>query len=391
MQRRWNQAHDGFRVTACIWSVLVIWVCSAHAEPYFAVREGYKCSQCHTNITGGGKRNRFGSIYTQTALPHTVVSASDLEAMMGHINAGAAEPDYGTFIPNTLAGFLSVGGDLRLENRTVFAEGPQEAQNEFSVTEANVYLEAKLLGEFLSFYVDERLGPGAASSREVFGLLRVPRWGNFYVKGGKLLLPYGWRLQDDSAFIRDRTGINYANPDTGIEVGVEPGPLTASLALTNGTAGGSEDNVLKQLTLRTEAVFRHWRAGWSFSYNDADAARRIMYGPFIGVAFGRFALLGEADWIEDREAESGATTTQLAVYSALNVLLIRGVNFKLSYEFLDPDRDVDNDARTRLAIGLEPFLTQFLQIRLFYRRNDGIPQRPADRADELRLEFHLFF
>jgi len=79
------------------------------------------------------------------------------------------------------------------------------------------------------------------------------------------------------------------------------------------------------------------------------------------------------------------------VFSSLNVLLVRGVNFMLSYEFLDPNNDVDNDARTRLVIGLEPFLTQFLQVRLFYRSNDGIPQRPEDRADEVRLEFHLFF
>jgi hypothetical protein len=391
MQRKSNPFHDHFSVTACVCLMVVIWTYSAHGEPYFAVREGYKCSQCHTNITGGGKRNRFGSIYMQTTLPHTVISAADLQALMGHGDTDAAEPDYGTFIPNTLAGFLSFGGDFRFENRTVFAEGPQDAQNEFSVTEANLYIEAKLLREFLSFYVDERLGPGAAGSREIFGLLRVPRWGNFYVKGGKLLLPYGWRLQDDSAFIRDLTGINYANPDTGIEFGFEPGPVTASVAITNGTAGGAEDNVLKQITLRTEAVFRHWRAGWSFSYNDTDAARRIMHGPFVGIAFGRFTLLGEADWIEDREAESGATTTQLALYSALNVLLVRGVNFKVSYEFLDPNSDVDNDARTRLAFGLEPFLTQFLQLRLFYRRNSGIPQRPVDRADELRFEIHLFF
>jgi hypothetical protein len=377
-------------VLISLW-VLLMGGGQAYSEPYLAVRGGYKCSQCHTNVTGGGKRNRFGQIYTQTTLPHTIVSSSTLHKALKAPSPGTADADFGTFVSTTLADFLSFGGDLRVENRTTFSEGPLETRNEFDLTEANLYLEARLLAEVLTFYVDEILGPGAASSREFFGLFRMPHWWNFYVKGGRFLLPFGWRLQDDGAFVRDRTGINYDNPDTGIEFGIEPGPLTFSLAVTNGTAGGSEDNLFKQITWRGEAVFRHWRVGWSFAYNDTDVARRMMYGPLAGLTFGRFTLLAEADLIEDREEESGETTTQLAVYSALNVLVVRGVNFKLSYEFLDPDTDLDNNARTRLVVGLEPFLTQFLQVRLFYRLNDSIPQRPAEGADEVRLEMHLFF
>lgn len=187
------------------------------------------------------------------------------------------------------------------------------------------------------------------------------------------------------------TGINYANPDTGVEFGIEPGPVTFSVALTNGAGGGSDNNRFKQVTLRTEVVFRHWRAGLSFAYNDTDIARRVMYGPFAGFSFGRFTLLGEADVIKECDAATGETTKQFALFSSLNVLLVRGVNFKLSYEFLDPDDDVDNDERTRLTIGLKPFLTQFLQLRIFYRINDSIPQRPAEGADEVYVEFHLFF
>jgi hypothetical protein len=373
-----------------MWGVL-IWAHPALSEPYLAVRGGYKCSQCHTNITGGGKRNGFGSIYTQTTLPYKIISASTLHHILSPTGASSGDPNYGTLVTHTLADFLSFGGDLRVENRTRFSEGSLETTNSLEVTEANLYMEARLLRDFLSFYIDEQLGPNAASSREIFGLIRAPRWWNSYFKGGKFLLPYGWRLQDDSAFIRDRTGINYANPDTGVEFGLEPGPLSFSLAITNGAGGSADNNRFKQLTLRGEVVFRHWRVGGSFAYNDTDDSRRVMYGPFAGLSFGRFTLLGEVDVIEDRVAASGDTIKQLVVFSSLNMLLTRGVNIKLSYEFLDPHDEVDNDERTRFTVGLEPFLTQFLQLRLFYRFNDGIPQRPIERADEVVVEFHLFF
>ncbi len=147
------------------------------------MRGGYKCSQCHTNITGGGKRNGFGSIYTQTTLPHKITSASTLQNILSHTGAPAADPNYGTFIANTLANFLSFGGDLRVENRTRFSEGPLETSNSLDVTEANLYIEARLLRNFLSFYVDEQLGPNAASSREVFGLIRTPPLVEFLFQG----------------------------------------------------------------------------------------------------------------------------------------------------------------------------------------------------------------
>ena len=46
------------------------------------------------------------------------------------------------------------------------------------------------------------------------------------------------RLQDDEAFIRQVSGINYNTPDTGWEAGYEGGPWSAQLAVTRGTAGG---------------------------------------------------------------------------------------------------------------------------------------------------------
>ena len=182
MQRTPQWVGRNVLIYACIWAALATCAATGWGEPYFAVREGYKCSQCHTNITGGGKRNSFGLIYSQTTLPHTIVSVSSMQKLLGD----AADSDYGTFVSAALADFVSVGGNLRVENRTVFEEGPLETRNDFSVTEANVYLEANLLADFLTLYVDERLGPGGAGNREIFGLLRLPRFWNFYCQGRQI-------------------------------------------------------------------------------------------------------------------------------------------------------------------------------------------------------------
>src|SRR5258706_286595 len=79
---------------------------AALAEPYLAVRTGFKCMVCHVNPTGGGKRTEFGATYGQTALP-----ASRLDLETGDaIPDGAPDPAPFTGKVNNHLGF---GADLR--------------------------------------------------------------------------------------------------------------------------------------------------------------------------------------------------------------------------------------------------------------------------------------
>ena len=85
----------------------------------------------------------------------------------------------------------------------------------------------------LSFYFDEKIAPDDVENREAYMLL-TPKQGKFTVKAGQMFLPFGLRLQDDNAFVRQTSGINFLTPEDGVEVGLELAKWTAQLAVTEG-------------------------------------------------------------------------------------------------------------------------------------------------------------
>jgi hypothetical protein len=210
--------------------------------------------------------------------------------------------------------------------------------------------------------------------------------GTGYAKAGKMLLPFGWRVWDDLAFIRSETGFTFGNPDIGVEVGLEPGPLTWAVAVTNGSSGGSEGDNGKMITSQAVLVYPDFRIGASASRNSRTMTRRDMVGGLAGFRLGPVAILGEADWIR----ETGPTDRkQFVAYAEGNVLAAQGVNAKVTYGYHDPDLDVPEDQRTRVRLGLEVFPVTALQVAAFYesRANPLAPSTP----DLVTLELHFYF
>jgi len=80
------------------------------------------------------------------------------------------------------------------------------------------------------------------------------------------------------------------------------------------------------------------------------------------------SLLGEADWN-----------------------IIRGHNLKLTAEYFDPDRNVNEDQQTRVSALYEFTPMPFLQLRAGYRRYRGIPQSNAQNRQLVFVEAHGFF
>ena len=68
-----------------------------------------------------------------------------------------------------------------------------------------------------------------------------------------------------------------------------------------------------------------------------------------------------------------------------------GHNLKLTGEYYDPDRDVDEDEQNRWSLVYEYTPLPFVQLRAGYRRYEGIPQNDLQNRKLTFLELHGFF
>jgi hypothetical protein len=342
----------------------------AWAEPYLAVYKGMQCSGCHSHPAGGGRRNVYGNAFAQTELPAGRLGAADADLWTGEV-----------------AKWLSVGADLRADYR--YTDIPDtEATSAFNVTRGAAYLEASVIPNRLSVYVDQQFAPGSNINREAY--VRLTSADNrFYAMAGQFFLPYGLRLQDDTAFIRQSTGISFFNPDRGVQAGYEQGPWSTQLSLTNGSGGGETDKG-KQLSWVGQYVRQRWRAGASFNLNDSDAGDRQMQNIFFGLRTGQVVWLAEADLIID-DLPSGDELDGIAGLLEGNWLFRQGHNLKISYDYFDPNDDVDEDHQVRWSVLWEYTPIQFLQSRIGARIYDGVPAMAMQNRDEYFVEIHGFF
>jgi len=366
---------------------LAIWgPTSVQAEPYLAIQEGYKCSKCHVNMTGGGKRNDFANIYVQTRLTndffdwrrYKVESDEEIDEEENPLKTDSSN----SFFSGRLNDYIAIGGDFRaILDRNEEPGSPSD--DVFRQRKQNIYLEVNLIPDRILFY---QTMDGGGDAREIFGLYQGKfKEEPYYFKAGQFFLPFGMRLQDDTAFIRAATGFTYGTTDVGVEFGYEPGPWALHAALTNGTGASTENNGGKQLTASAAYVDKGYRIGGSYTTGkNGQGVETSMWGINGGAQFGRIGILAEIDFIDN------STVEQQIALAELNFLVSRGNNVKFSYEYHDPDEAIFENALERYSLVYEPFLNQFLQLRAGVRESKGIPQNPGLNDTYSFLELHLF-
>jgi hypothetical protein len=340
----------------------------AFAEPYLAVQQGYKCIACHVNPTGGGLRNSFGLVFAENVMPATTLPA------------GAP-----VWLGSVVQDFVRVGGDLRADwSRTTVPQTP--TQQAFALEQFRVYADVTVIPNRLGLYVDEEVAPGAAQTMEAYA-----RYGNtsdWYIKAGQFYLPFGWRLQDQTALVRTVTGINMNTPDKGVEFGLERPNWSGQIDVTNGLANAGTGSGY-QVTGNLVRVQSIWRVGISSAYTHADAGDRSMYGTYAGLRTGPITWLSEIDLVRQAGYPDG-TRTMIPALAEANWLICKGNNLKLTYEYADPERSVPNNAQTRWSAVYEATPIPFLQARAGFRRYQGIPQNNQQNETFGFVELHLF-
>ncbi len=362
---RWSSRWLRIALLCLAWGEIRI----AVAEPYLAVQTGYKCIACHVNPTGGGMRNAFGDLFAQN--------------VMAARGPPAGAPVWtGQLLPD----ILRIGGDLRADwSRTTTPQSP--TQQQFALEQMRMYADLSVIPNQLGVYVDEGVAPGAAQTMEAY--IRYGDTSDWYLKAGRFYLAFGWRLQDQTSFVRQVTGINMNAPDNGLELGLEREHWEAQLDLTNGAANaqsGSGYQVTGQI-IRTQSI---WRLGIAGSFTQSSAGNREMSGLFAGLRTGPVAWLGEADLVRQAGYPDG-TRTMTPMLAEMDWALHKGHNLKLTYEFYDPELSVPNNAQTRWSAVYELTPIPFLQARAGFRRYQGIPQNNVQNQTFSFVELHGFY
>jgi hypothetical protein len=340
----------------------------AHAEPYLALQQGYQCAACHVNPTGGGLRSDFGDVFAENTLPAEHVDAGG-QPWLGHVTDS-----------------LRMGADLRAD--WSFVNVPHTGtQKSFALEQFRAYADMALIPGRLDIYADEQLAPGGATAMEAYGRYTGSA-GTWYVKGGRFYLPFGWRLQDNTALVREVTGISMTTPDTGVEFGLERPQWSAQLDLTNGPANANSGSG-HQVTGQLVWIQPQWRAGIAASATQSTAGNRRLGGIFAGVRTGPVAWLAEGDLVRDDGFPEGTRRLLVSLLEA-DWALRKGHNLKLTFEYEDPDRHLKNNGETRASLVYEATPVQFLQLRLGYRRFKGIPQSDVQNQSLVFFELHAF-
>jgi len=388
---------------------MIFWSGPAKAEPYLTVREGYKCSQCHVNKSGGGARTDYAKVYLETRM-----SAGPGPVSMGGTAGKSSEVGFGR-----LNSYVSVGADLRtnftytdMDHATPTSQfdKPKSCEACHATTgggkQGELYMRLEPVPDVVSIVYSTNLIPNT-SMRELYAILDNVLPANGYVKAGTFRLPSGFQNTWDYPFQHvDQggygggtsagvVGLETVRAKGGVEVGFEPGALAFSMSVSN---PDDTDAVQRgsRVVANAYAVTKFGVVGLTYATDPLSfKVNRNTSEVYLGTSLGRFTALGQIDTVVTKDENAGATVKEAkeqAWLGEVDFLITKGHNLRLLYEARDPDLDVSNDRRDRTSLIYEPFLTPYLQARVGYRMLQGPISTTNDtNGTQGFVELHFVF
>lgn len=343
----------------------------AVALPRYSARYGQSCSLCHVNPTGGGLRTLYASQYI-------------VPAELSLVRYAQEEPP--RFDPS-----LSDEVFLGIDQRTVLHEGEGRSGGSGSVAmQADVYLGIQA-DERFTLYAEQ----GLRGNQEYFGLAYVlPAHG--YLKGGRFTLPYGWRFADHQMASRryllfpEGTDNTSTLVDSGMELGLAPGPLDVALAL-HGGGGENGDRYAARAVVRHSLGRLNLAVGGSFLRWPDPAVERRAAGAFGYAALDWISWVWEVDDTRLEGPGAPGGVHGLLISQELAWRLRRGLDLRATYSFQDPDRDLETGTRARYGLGVDSLPYPFLGLQVMGNYYDHEAGQAAEAADYLQAEIVLHF
>ena len=326
----------------------------AGAVPRYSVRYEQNCMLCHVNPTGGGMRSAYA---TDELVPQELAMSP-------------RKPELLAVLDTYLNKHIRIGADFR-NQFMLFSEGsPQANQQGFFPMQGDLLLSFQLDPKGVLYYKR-----GISNATEYFYVGHVLPWGG-YVKGGRFVPPYGWKFDDHTMYVREHEG--FAPPthsDAGIEMGLAPKFGDLTVAVVNGNRGGTLDNDRRLAIAATASTRFHLGpalavaglSGYTQPGIDTDVNRA---GAFGALSLGSVTWLGQADLTRDDPAGAPVAVSGLVTSHEVSVLLRQGVEVLGTYDFLDPDRDLETGALARFGVGAKVMPRPFMAVEMLYRHTD---------------------
>jgi hypothetical protein len=365
-------------LAACLVAVSVTCGLSAlevEGLPRYAARYEQNCSLCHVNPTGGGMRTAYA---TQQLVPKELAWSPGSPASLAEI-----EPFIGKHI--------GIGVDFREVYLAESPGSPEPVPQGFFLMQANTYLSFQLDSAATLYF-----SRGQSNTYEVFGMDYVRPW--CYVKAGRFTPAFGWKYDDHTMFVRSELGFfPPAHTDVGLELGFLPKRFDVQIDVVNGNRGSIQDND-RELAESVNAIgrFHFGPAGVALGVSGYHQPGRTLDldvgGGHGALTLGPLTWVGQADLV--RRAPEGASATHGIVTShELTLELHQGLELIGTYDFFDPDIDLQSGAKSRGGGGVHLLARSFLALEGLYRRThyEPGPALPGGDFDEGVLQIHALY